>query len=168
MDLPLGGIYAALYRLTPLTEAGLLAFVDLLSLSDQTDDDAPGRDPLGEIDEMLGLRLSRLEPRRAPVFDLHLLRIEGALSLVEDQYVLGWNSLRVARVSPDVVLDTANERLSATAGASELVLQNLNQGTVPREEDCRGRRPVAGACHDEVVQEVCVRTAHPETFRTRA
>ena len=68
MDAPPSGLLSTLNRMSPLDEASLLPDVDLLSAPDQPNNHAPRRHPLRELDEVLGLGLATLEPRRRAMF----------------------------------------------------------------------------------------------------
>ena len=82
----------------------------------------------------------------------YLLHVPGALRLVVDDYVLGWNGCLVAEVLLDVVLDVAHEGLTAATGVAKLVLQHFHKWAVPREEDRWRRRLASGALNGEVVE----------------
>src|SRR3989442_14327152 len=114
----------------PLDQAGFLGGVDLLACPDQTCDDAPTRDALGEFDEELGLG-SIIRLAAGPgVLPTHLFGIPGALSLVEHEEVFGRNRTLPLTVVLDVVLHVPDENLSASTGFLQGILENLDQGPV--------------------------------------
>ena len=96
---------------------------------------APLWDALAEVDERLRLALGE----RQAVLAHDLVQVPGALGLVVDDDVLRGHRLAVAEVLLHVVLDVADEGLAAAAGAAQLVLEHLNEGTVAAEEDGRLR-----------------------------
>ena len=129
--------------------AAFFTDVDLLAGSDETDDDAPPRNSLGELDEMLRLRQA--------VAMLWVLlsdhrRVERSLGLIEDENVLRRDELTAAAVCRDVFLHTADERLSATARTLQLVLEDFHERAVAREKHGRSGRLAILAIHDKVVE----------------
>ena len=82
----------------------------------------------------------------------HLLEIPGALRLVVDDHVLRRDRALVAEILLHVVLDATHEGLAATAGAAQLVLQDLDEGSVAAEEDGRRRWLAAGPLDPQVVK----------------
>jgi hypothetical protein len=95
MDLPLIPSTSTFDCYSPLAETGLLAQVNLLPLANQTDHNAPTRNPRGELDKILGLGSTGFEPSASPMLVPNLLGVKGALCLIEHEYVLGRDSFRV-------------------------------------------------------------------------
>ena len=142
MDRPLGVLLRALHSLPPLPESALLADVNLLAGTDETDHDTPVRDATGELDEVL-----RLRSRRAIVLGMlrrDHLGIKGPLCLIEHQHVLGWYETWPARIRLDVVFHAADACLASAPGRPELVLQHLDEWPVATQE--HGRRRWSSTC----------------------
>lgn len=116
---------------TPLHETCLLADVDLLSASDQPNHDAPLRDPLRELDEMLRLGLVAAVFR---VLRMDHLGIECTLRLIEHEHVLRRHQSWPGRVGAYVILHPSHEGLSAAAGSAKFVLQHFDERAVPAEK----------------------------------
>jgi len=72
------------------------------------------------------------------MFVLHGFDIERALGFVEHEDVLRRDESGLRGVSPDIVLHAAHKRLAVTAGAAQLVLEDLDDRAIAAEE--HGRR----------------------------
>jgi len=141
---PGGGVAAAFEGVAPLAETALLAGVDLLTAADETDDDAPLRDALGELDEMLGLGPGRGGVGRgvvAGVLAADLVGVPGALRLVEDEEMLGRDGVLALAVEAHVLLHIPDEDLAPAAGFLEGILKDQHEGAIGTAWCCRGAGP---------------------------
>ena len=73
--------------------------MDLLTTADETDHDAPPRDPLGELDEVLGAeRLATAQTRGCVcVSSATCSASKRPLGLIEDEDVLRWGQVAGVR-----------------------------------------------------------------------
>src|SRR6185312_979309 len=114
MNGPLTALWRTFDRPPPLDEPRLLAYVNLLPAADQSNHDAPFRDALCELNEVLGLRFGGA----VGVLRGNHVRIERPLRFVKDEHMLGWHEVGLVRIAFDVVLHSANECFATTASAS--------------------------------------------------
>jgi hypothetical protein len=120
-----------------LDDTALLADVDFLARSNQSNHYTPLGYAVRELDEEFWLGLV-VGGAAVLVSDLYHFRIERPLCLVIDQYVLGRNPPVVAGIRFYVVLYVAYENATTAAGISQFVLQDLDKRTVAAQEDCWG------------------------------
>jgi hypothetical protein len=118
MNPPITRWMAPLHGVPPLDETPLLADVDLLSTSNQTDHDAPARNPAGELDEMLRLRF---RARMSMCLRDHI-PIKCPLSLVKYENMLGGYPVPASGIPADVFLHSADEGFPVPACPSQFVL----------------------------------------------
>ncbi len=130
VNLPLGTPLGPLDRIAPLNEAAFLADVDLLPAADQSEHHAPVTSTVREVNEQFGFRLAAAVAGRLLVLFRHLLRVVRALGFIEDEHVLDGSRLLPTGVLLHVLLHAPHERLAATSGRCQLVLEHLNERSV--------------------------------------
>jgi hypothetical protein len=145
--------FARLDRVCPLNESALFALVNLLTASNEADDNAPVGNAFCKVDEVFRLGFPDFGQ---PVLFRDHRRVVRALSLVEYKHVFGWYETRRALVTGYIILHASDERAPASACLSKLVLKNFNQRAVTWEKDSRDGRSAASSGYCQVVDEMRV------------
>ena len=140
----------SLHSVPPLNEPTLFTDVYLLPRPNQPNNNTPLGNTLRKLDEVLGFRPAITA---AVVFARDLVRIERALRLIENEHVFGRDEIGPLRVRGYVRFDVPNKGLSSTAGPTQFVLENLDEGAVAREVDSRRRWPAVGSFDSQVIEE---------------
>jgi hypothetical protein len=128
-----------------LSQASFLTDVNLLAAADQSHDDTPFRDALGEFDEVLRLGLVTAVRVVILMSLRNGLRIEGPLGFVEHEDMLGRNEVICSRIALYVVTNRPDKCASTSTGLAQLVLKDLHKGTITAQKHCRSGRPTTRA-----------------------